>query len=85
MGEGWIYITSGDCVIRFRMRPTNLFICSCVGRPFGTIEYSVTAMQPNYGYCNARVCESCWHKLTSTSVVFLTPEEGRPYFEGRPV
>lgn len=85
MGEEWIYVKSGDCVIRFRVRPVYMFLCSCAFRPFGVIEYIATAMQPNYGFWDACVCESCWHKLVGHDVVFLTPEEGRPYFEVLPV
>lgn len=82
--DDWIYfIAGGWLAVRFRVMfktPTN---CHCGFKTVDCIEYTIP--NPNNSLINWCACESCWHKLVGHDVVFLTPEEGRPYFEVLPV
>ena len=80
--DKWIYIMVEDLVIRFRVRSQNPFFCACIGRPLGVIDYTAIAVHLNRAFSYTGICESCWQKaLDRYNVVFLAPEEGRPYFE----
>lgn len=79
----WIYVTiNGWLVTRFRVRFEPLSCCHyCLARPCDHVE----SMAPESVFMS-RMCVSCYQvALDMNKAVFLTPEEGQPYFEGRHV
>lgn len=77
MDEGWIYImVNGWLVVRFRVRYEPLSYCYCLASHCNHVESMATEAN-----VMSRMCVSCWQKtLDMYKAVFLTPEEGRPYF-----
>lgn len=79
MEDNWIYARTRLCLIQFRVKSKRNFFCSCTSECVVKIEFTARDDLRSY---HGTMCESCWQKaLCLSDVVFLTPEEGRAYFD----
>lgn len=81
MEDKWIYIKAGDFVMKFRFDNKCPLTCYCTAQ---TVDYVLfTYVLLDFVGSLRKCCTDCFKNAleAANGVWFITPEEGRPYFD----